>query len=111
MPRQSTQFQRGNPGGGRPKGSKNKISEDFLQDFHAAWLTHGKAALEKLIEERPSEFVKIAAGLIPKDFHIQQAVAEHPVISIAIDPLSDLAKRLQNAGSMPPPTSAAGPSD
>jgi hypothetical protein len=64
-----------------------------------------------MILERPSEFVKIAAGLIPKDFHIQQAVAEHPVISIAIDPLSDLAKRLQNAGSMPPPTSAAGPSD
>jgi hypothetical protein len=111
LPRQSTQFQRKNPGGGRPKGSKNKISEDFLQDFHAAWLTHGKATLEKMIAERPSEFVKIAASLIPKNFHIQQAVAEQPVISIAIDPLSDLTKRVENAGSMQPPTSAAGPSD
>jgi hypothetical protein len=64
-----------------------------------------------MILERPSEFVKIVAGLIPNNFHIQQTVVEQPVISIATDPLSDLAKRLQNAGSMQPPTSAAGPSD
>lgn len=101
MPRETTQFKPGNQRGpGRPKGSKNKISEDFLQSFHKVWLEHGEAALQRMVEERPAEFIKVAAGLIPKDFHIQQTTDERPKgISIALTPgMSKLAEKFRDAG-------------
>ena len=99
MSREKTQFKPGNQGGGRPPGSKNKISEDFLQTFHKVWEEKGEAALRRMVDERPAEFIKVAASLIPKDFHIQQSAAETPKISIAIDPNSGLGKSLLASGS------------
>ena len=89
--------QSGNPQG-RPKGSKNLVSEDFLADTHAAWKKHGPEALQRMIEERPSEFVKMVAQLVPKDFHLTQSVLEQPSLSVALDPDSALAKRLGKSG-------------
>ena len=100
MPRETTQFKKGNSGGGRPPGSKNKISEDFLQSFHKVWLEHGEGALQRMVDERPAEFIKVAASLIPKDFHIQQSAAEMPKMSFAIDPNSELGKNLIEAGAV-----------
>ena len=37
--------QSGNPKG-RPQGSRNKLSEDFLADLHDAWLAFGKAGAD-----------------------------------------------------------------
>jgi hypothetical protein len=34
---------------GRPLGSRNKLTEDFLGDWHAAWLAHGNKALNRVI--------------------------------------------------------------
>ena len=94
-----SKFQSGNQGGpGRPKGSKNKISEDFLKSFSKVWQEHGDEALQQMVKERPADFVKVAASLIPRDFHIQQSVEDKPQISFVVDPDSSLAKRLGNAG-------------
>lgn len=60
-------FVTGNIGGGRPPGSKNKLTEDFLADFHAAWQTHGKTALDAMAKDEPSGFVRAAVQLMPKD--------------------------------------------
>jgi len=87
----------GNPAG-RPKGSKNAISEDFLADVSAAWKEHGVEALRQMIKEKPAEFVKTVAHLIPRDFHFQQSAAEMPKISIAWDPTSKLGKMLIEGG-------------
>ena len=59
---------------------------------------NGEEALERMATERPSEFCKVAASLIPKDFHIQQSMVEQPGISIVIDPASNLAGTLRTAG-------------
>jgi hypothetical protein len=61
----ATQFQVGNPG--RPKGSKNKLTEDFLRDVLEAWTDKGKAAMDAMIAEKPGDFVKMVAGLMPKE--------------------------------------------
>ena len=61
----ATRFQPGNPG--RPKGSKNKLAEDFVADMHEAWQASGKAAIEAMIADKPGDFVKTVAALIPKD--------------------------------------------
>lgn len=63
-------FVAGNPGGGRPKGSRVKLSEALLSDLQAAWKEKGRAALDKMIEKQPGDFVKVCANLIPKDFKV-----------------------------------------
>ena len=59
--------QSGNPKG-RPKGSRNKLSESFLKDCRAAWKENGKDALAKMAAERPGDFAKMVAGLVPAKF-------------------------------------------
>jgi Family of unknown function (DUF5681) len=56
--------QSGNPAG-RPKGSRNKLGEQFLQDLLVAWQTHGKQALERTAKDRPADFVRVTASLLP----------------------------------------------
>ncbi len=62
--------QSGNPAG-RPKGSRNKLAEDFIADCHAAWLEHGPAAIKRVIDERPADFLKIVAAILPKDVNLK----------------------------------------
>lgn len=65
-------FLPGNNGGpGRPKGSRNKLGEAFIQDFYADWEDHGADAIRTMREERPHEYVKVAASLLPKEFKIE----------------------------------------
>jgi Family of unknown function (DUF5681) len=67
--RESTQFkpgQSGNPGG-RPKGSRNKLSEEFFQDLYDVWQAFGKPALETMAMLYPAEFVRLVASLLPKE--------------------------------------------
>ena len=59
------QFKAGNPG--RPKGSKNKLTEDFLGDVLEAWQERGKQAITDMIDDKPGDFVKMVAGLVPKE--------------------------------------------
>ena len=34
-------------GPGRPPGSRNRLTEDFLGDVHAAWLERGREAIDR----------------------------------------------------------------
>jgi hypothetical protein len=62
--------QSGNPAG-RPPGARNRLSEAFLRDMMAAWEAHGAAAIETMVTERPHEFVKLVAGLLPRKFELK----------------------------------------
>jgi hypothetical protein len=59
----------GNPAG-RPKGSKNKLSEAFLSALSDDFELHGAAAIEAMREKDPSAYVKVCAGLMPKDLMV-----------------------------------------
>lgn len=61
--------QSGNPKG-RPKGSRNKLSEDFIRDMQTAWETQGEAVIQKVIDEKPADFLKVVASLLPKEFNL-----------------------------------------
>ena len=58
--------QSGNPKG-RPKGSRNKLSEKFFQDLCDVWQAFGKPALETMAMLYPVEFVRMVASLMPKE--------------------------------------------
>jgi len=58
--------QSGNPAG-RPKGSKNKLAEDFFRDMSEAWTEQGIEALKLMIATNPDKFVSVVASLMPKE--------------------------------------------
>ena len=56
----------GNPAG-RPKGSRNKLGEEFITELCHDWCQHGAAALKKVRENRPEVYVKVVASLLPRE--------------------------------------------
>jgi len=61
--------QSGNPKG-RPKGSRVAFAETFIKDFMEDWNQYGAQAIQKVREEDTTNYVKVAASLLPKDFNI-----------------------------------------
>ena len=59
--------QSGNPKG-RPKGSRNQLSEAFISDLHDEWQKNGRVALERMCAVDPSAFCKLCASLLPAKF-------------------------------------------
>lgn len=77
--------QSGNPKG-RPKGSRDRINEAFLRDVMKAWEQHGVDAINKVAQSDPVNFVKVVAGLLPKDVNVageidHQHHHEHKAVS------------------------------
>jgi hypothetical protein len=62
--------QSGNPAG-RPKGSRNKLAENFLDDVYQLWQRHGSKAVETMATSEPGKFCQMVAGLLPKEMHIK----------------------------------------
>ena len=84
------QFKPGQPSGnprGRPLGSRNKLSEDFVADLHESWKRLGKATIETVAWTDPSTYLRVVAGLVPKDIEVALGAGR---------------KLLQRAISMPP---------
>lgn len=70
------QFKPGAPSAnpsGRPKGSRNKLAEDFLRDLADDFAVHGKQAITDVRTQDPSTYLKIVSQLVPKEFVIREA--------------------------------------
>jgi hypothetical protein len=68
---------------GRPKGSRNKLAQRVFDDIFRHWnepaggeLCKGQAALELLYRERPGEYLRLTASVLPKEFVFENAVTE-----------------------------------
>ena len=65
-------FLPGNSGfGGRPKGSRNKLGEAFVSALHDDFEQHGVQALAEVREKDPAAYMRVIAGLLPKEFKIE----------------------------------------
>jgi hypothetical protein len=61
-------FLKGQKGGpGRPKGSRNALGEAFLADLQADWKEYGTAVIATVRAERPQDYLKVVASILPKE--------------------------------------------
>ena len=70
--RPSTLFkpgQSGNPAG-RPKGSKNKLTENILEDLAEFYATEGKDLIRRVRDENPTALLQGLMKLIPRDYQL-----------------------------------------
>jgi hypothetical protein len=75
--------QSGNPAG-RPKGSRNKLAEDFLSDAYEQWQLHGSTALETMAKTEPAKFCQMVANLLPKEAVLQDERVQISEIKLVI---------------------------
>jgi hypothetical protein len=61
----------GNPAG-RPKGARNKLGEDFVKALQEDFSQHGVKAIAEVREDRPHEYLKVVASLLPKQVEIKE---------------------------------------
>lgn len=68
-------FVSGNIGGpGRPKSSRNQISENFLTMFARDVEEHGESVIQRVRAENPTAYLKIWSDLLPRDVHLDVSV-------------------------------------
>ena len=85
--------QSGNPVG-RPKGSRNRLTEDFLADVHEAWQERGKAAINAMAEDHPDRFCLMVASLVPKNIDIGKRPAD-PFDGMTIEAIMEVVERAE----------------
>jgi hypothetical protein len=61
---------------GRTRGARNRLAEEVFRDAHAHWCEieassgrrKGEIALELLFRERPGDYCRLVANILPKEF-------------------------------------------
>jgi hypothetical protein len=59
----------GNPAG-RPKGSRNKLSNAFIRHLHSDFMEHGGDVIARLRKQKPEVYARVIASLVPKDIDV-----------------------------------------
>ena len=67
--------QSGNPAG-RPKGARNKLANAFAADLLDDWNDRGMEAIQQCREQRPQDYLKVIASIMPKDFNVNMRPLE-----------------------------------
>lgn len=57
----------GNPNG-RPKGSRHRLAESFCAALLKDFEENGEEAIELMRAEKPGEYIRAVASVIPKEF-------------------------------------------
>ena len=57
---------------GRPKGSRNKLGEDFVSALQEDFQLHGKKVIVEVRTDRPADYLKIIASILPKQLEIKE---------------------------------------
>lgn len=77
---------------GRPKGARSKLGEQFVAALQADFEEHGKDVIEKVRMERPQDYLKVLASILPKELNVKvDALGE-----MTDDELEDTLARLRD---------------
>lgn len=59
----------GNPLG-KPKGARHALTESFIKALHDSFVAHGPETIEAVRVEKPDQYLKVIASLVPKDVNL-----------------------------------------
>jgi hypothetical protein len=96
--------QSGNPKG-RPKGARSRVSESLLEELAQHFETKGKAAIDVVFQERPHDYLKIIASLLPKQMEIDDLRPKLKAEDLTDDELAGIIQGANGSGK----THRAGP--
>lgn len=65
----------GNPGG-KPVGSRDRLTKRFLLDLAEDFELHGKKAIQECRETKPDVYVKAIAALCPKEVEVKRPLED-----------------------------------
>lgn len=83
--------QSGNPAG-RPKGSRNKLGQAFVEALYADFQQHGAGVIDRVRDEEPAQYLRVIAAVMPKQVNI-----ERPLNELSDDELGSLLDVLRTA--------------
>jgi hypothetical protein len=61
---------------GRPKGSRHKLGEAFIQAMLNDFEEHGSKVVEAVRTEQPAQYLKVVASILPKELNIRTTATE-----------------------------------
>lgn len=61
---------------GRPRESRDRITRGFLLKFADSFEKYGEVVIDRVREEEPATYLKIAAALVPKEIEIKRPLEE-----------------------------------
>lgn len=71
-PSPSTRFTAENhPKGGRPKGSRDKLSAEFISALCKDFEEHGATTVETVRTKDPATYLRVIAAIVPKEMNIK----------------------------------------
>ena len=73
----SGRFLTGNNGGGRPKGSRNKLTDQFLSAISDDFAEHGAEAIAKVRSSDPAAYLKLVGSLLPRGLIMKREESMH----------------------------------
>ncbi|WP_082545854.1 MULTISPECIES: hypothetical protein [unclassified Sphingomonas] len=91
-------FVPGNVGGGRPKGARQKIVGVFFEDLLASWEAHGPETIETVRVQRPQDYLKVVASILPKELNIKVSELDELTDDQVAGQLSRVIAQLAAAG-------------
>ena len=93
--------QSGNPKG-RPKGTRHRLGEAFIEAMNADFDKHGVDVITRVREKSPDQYLKVIASLLPKELTLKtDALGE--MDDDELTAILDGVRRLLLAGAVDPP--------
>ena len=87
----------GNPAG-KPKGSRTKLRDQFYEDILTDWQEGGREAIQRFRNERPHDYVKVVASVLPKEVNVKVNELEELSDAQLGAQLNALVREMRSAG-------------
>lgn len=71
--------------GGRKRGSRGRLSEQFLKDLHSEWQRSGKKVLAQVAATEPATFLRCVATVLPKALEVDNQLTLTTRSELAIE--------------------------
>lgn len=95
----------GNPNG-RPPGSRNKLTEEFIEALAADFAEHGRDVIRRVCVEDPGAYLRVIASLVPKQAAF--AVGGGPLEDLSDEEVNERIRVLSRQCGFPDPFKSEG---